>query len=213
MFNEPYMRQLFKALNPNYDPPDRRTIGGSILNNCYSEIQRQVNVEFSQMQYINVIFDESTNIRNHRVFNISLSDDTRSFYYTSEIIQAKRLDAHTIARLILDKLEELLPVISSWKNINSFATNTCSTMRKVWKIIQQDKRIPTVFCIPCDFHGLQLVIKDLLDLRSIGEVFLIASSIISHFRSSPKQYAAMQNVMNLEGPREPMPLATQARVE
>ena len=50
-----------------------------------------------------------------------------------------------------------------------------------------DQHFQHAFFILCDSHGLQLLIKDLLHLPSMQEVFTAASNIVTYFQSSPKQ--------------------------
>jgi hypothetical protein len=47
--------------------------------------------------------------------------------------------------------------------VNSIATDTCPTMSAVWEITRKDPSLKHVLFVPCDAHGLQLVVKDMLD--------------------------------------------------
>ena len=53
------------------------------------------------------------------------------------------------------------------------------------------------FMIPCDFHGLQLITKDIVDPKSskvprAKEVFRSALEVVVFFLHSPLEYARMQ---------------------
>ena len=68
--------------------------------------------------------------------------------------------------------------------INSIATDTCSTMLKVWEILEQFDEFKHCLFIPCDSHGLQLLIKDLLDLSVFEELHDKIQTIAKAFKNS-----------------------------
>lgn len=192
IFSDPYMKRLLKGLNPSFKIPSRHTISTTLLDSCYNEVQSRVHEKIRRIRYLNVIYDESTTIDNKRTLNISLAELGQSYYLTSEEIPAGSFDAEKIASTLLGKLEQLMPSEFDWSCINSFATDTCSTMKKVWSILKQDSRVGHAFTIHCDSHGIQLVLKDILDLKSIKEVFEPAAKVVDYFRHSPKQYAFLR---------------------
>lgn len=67
-------------------------------------------------------------------------------------------------------------------------------MRSTWADLQQRPQFSHVFMVPCDSHGLQLLIKDLLTLPSIDVVFKKCQSIISHFNHSPLQLSILRAI-------------------
>jgi hypothetical protein len=66
LFNDEAMIDLLHTFVPHYNPPDRRTIADSILTECYENLQTKVNTKLAKEQYINVVFDETSNVRNQR---------------------------------------------------------------------------------------------------------------------------------------------------
>ena len=83
---------------------------------------------------------------------------------------------------------------SIWSRVTSFTTDTCNVMKAAWQIMRQDPRIQKSFFIPCDSHGIQLLVKDILTLPTVHETFSGVSSVVSYFRSSPKQWAILQGM-------------------
>jgi hypothetical protein len=62
----------------------------------------------------------------------------------------------------------------------SFATDTCSTNQNSWTRLLNIPETKHVILVPCDSHGLQLLIKDLLtSVPSINAVWLKASNIVN----------------------------------
>jgi hypothetical protein len=55
------------------------------------------------------------------------------------------------------------------------------------------------FFVPCDSHGLQLLIKDILESQPFCDVITKAQTIVSSFHQAAKQYAILQTMQ--EKPR------------
>jgi hypothetical protein len=84
-------------------------------------------------------------------------------------------------------------VKGDFRRINAVATDTCNAMRAVWKLIGADPRTSHVFCVPCDSHGLQLLIQDLLSkIPPLKEVKTAAEHIVASFKHAPLQYAILK---------------------
>jgi hypothetical protein len=78
-------------------------------------------------------------------------------------------------------------------------------MRASWKNIEQDPRSKHVITVPCDSHGLQLLIKDILQLPNIKKIWQIAANIVAGFKNASKQYAFLRVEQQKEyGKRKPM---------
>ncbi|KAE8549030.1 hypothetical protein EYB25_007545 [Talaromyces marneffei] len=98
----------------------------------------------------------------------------------------------TIADWIVEQAGIL--VDGRYERLNALTTDTCSTMRSTWADLQQRPQFSHVFMVPCDSHGLQLLIKDLLTLPSIDVVFKKCQSRISHFNHSPLQLSILRAI-------------------
>lgn len=199
---EDAMREFISLLNPFYNPPNRKTIASTVLDNCYEVLKKQVEARIQDFRYLTVVFDETTTLQHNRIINLSFSVQNQSFYYCSDNMGDATLDAQTIADWVFDKLgifleSQALTSTSisklAWEKINAFTTDTCSTMKSVWQRLGAKPELRHSFFIPCDSHGLQLLIKDLLFLPSIRQIFSVATNVVSFFRSSPKQYAILRS--------------------
>lgn len=74
-----------------------------------------------------------------------------------------RHTAENLANWALGQIEQI--VGSDWRRVISYISDTCSTMRSVWRILEMDPRMSHVLFVPCDSHGLQLLIKDFLNIE------------------------------------------------
>ena len=135
-----------------------------------------------------IVTDESTNIANYRIINTSIVIDSGvSIYHLNKEVEegkirAKELAAHTIkeAKDIIggDLLKWTAVTLDTYVIIRAFGGVLAKILEAVY-----------VIPILCNSHGLQLIIKDLLQLPSIKKIFDEASAIVNLFQHSSKQYS------------------------
>jgi hypothetical protein len=65
-------------------------------------------------------------------------------------------------------------------------------MRSFWKKLEKDPRLTHAFFIPCDSHGLQLLIKDLLKVPLFKDIHRKCKAIAKGLRKAKKQYAILR---------------------
>jgi hypothetical protein len=83
-------------------------------------------------------------------------------------------------------------VNGEYGGINAVATDKCNDMRAVWRIVGNDPRTLQVFCVPCDSHGLQLLMQDILcKIEPVRRIRLAAEHIVASFHHAPLQYALL----------------------
>ena len=71
----------------------------------------------------------------------------------------------------------------------------CSTQRKAARILASRQEYQKVFFIFCDSHGLQLLIKNIVELLWFNAIFRNVQAIIAAFTGSLKQLGLLQNCM------------------
>ena len=131
---------------------------------------------------------------------MTITTPTMSWFLHLHDMEDKTLDAPTISSWILKRLHNLLLQLDDvvdWKRINSISTDTCSVMKSVWQNLATTSELKHAFMIPCDSHGLQLIMKDIVDPKAskvpqAKEVFRTALEIVVFFHRSPLEYARMQ---------------------
>ena len=92
-------------------------------------------------------------------------------------------------KVLTNWLQEVYGPDAKLPFINSVATDTCSTMRSFWTKLGVNPRYKLSFFVPCDSHGLQLLIRD---------NFAECNGIVAHFSSSHKQLALLRSYMVAE---------------
>ena len=194
--DDPYFWDILNELNEDYTPPTWQDIAGKILQDSYLMIKNQVDCEIALEQHINIVMDESTNIQFNRIMNVSVSTDRGVFHWKSRDIGARNMTAESCAEFITEEL--WLMTKNNLSRINSMSTDTCATMRKTWRVLKNYSELKHVFFIPCNSHGLQLAMKDLLQkhkkrpLTEIQHTFNQALAIVTNFWKAPKQLALLR---------------------
>jgi hypothetical protein len=132
------------------------------------------------------VTDESTDVSGRRIINTSAITNNGNCYYISNIEpEPGKLRAEELVEYAVETAKRIthgdLSKVASW------TTDTCATMRSMWKKFEQILALKHVFTAPCDSHGLQLVIKDLLKRPTIELVFKDALQIVNGIRNAGKQ--------------------------
>ena len=179
MYENAFGRQFLKALNPASKPPSRKFLAGYLLNSAYNIVKKCTDELIAAMPNINVSSDESSNVKSARICNISVHSESGSLYYLSEDIRAKQMNAVNNADWLRTHLLHLSNHNPS--HINSVTTDTCSTMLSMWEQLESYDDFKHCLFIPCGSHGIQLLIKNVLELPSFSSVIKEAQTLVKAF--------------------------------
>jgi hypothetical protein len=180
---------IISATDNLYRPPNRLHIGGDLLDQQYTEVKGKVDALLCGQEYLNFVLDESTNISSQRIINLSVVIPRYgSIFIANESVGRQDLTASFFANWFIQRVSEY-----NLARISSLTTDTCATMRNTWTGLEKLDILSHTIFIPCDSHGLQLLIKDLLDQPRIAEVLKKAHSIVTGFHFAKKQYSILQS--------------------
>jgi hypothetical protein len=203
MFETPQWEDFFKRLK--FDIPSRQRLSGDLLRSCYADVKDQVLAVAAAEEHIQIISDGSSNIAKIRVENVSFMAGGISYYWKSTGIGAIRAGSDwTLDHLKGQALEITMGNLKKW---TAFSSDTNNTQRRCWELIARDAELAHVHNIPCESHGHQLSIKDILfpgKDRSHNQITSKISqfwkdgpmALVSYFRSSDKQLAFLRGVMS-----------------
>jgi hypothetical protein len=201
LYEDPAMQEFIRKLQPDFTPPSAKTIGGRLLDLCYDETFNEVLDAIKRSENgINISMDESSTSVRDRIINYSIiTSNGRSHCMKLELVDAGASTAERQAEWLdkaIDTLEkafkERFGQQGGFPLINSVGTDTCTTMRSLWGKLHQRNRFTNTFFIPCDSHGLQLLVKDILCHPLFSETMILSSHIASHFRNCHKQLALLR---------------------
>jgi Protein of unknown function (DUF 659)/hAT family C-terminal dimerisation region len=193
MFMEPYMKDFILNLEPAFEVPSNRTFATTVLDLCYEETRAEVFDVLRRSHFLNVSLDESSNIKRDRIINICILTNFGPFCLRYELVGVGTSSAERIAEWLVKQLEILEKDIGQkLPRINSLTTDTCSTMRSLWELLRTYDRFKYALFVPCDSHGLQLLIKDIISHNMFKDTMKKAQDIVVHFRKSHKQLALLR---------------------
>lgn len=192
LYKDRYMKKFLAGVSQNtYEPPSERQIAGDLLEKCYKNVTSQVNQQIARTLSYNFTLDESTDINHNRIINLSVViPPFGSFFLANIPVEDDTLDSQYILDFFFLHADKW--VNGDYTRINAIATDTCAVMRSFWRKAAKDPRMRHAFYIPCDSHGLQLLVKDILKLSEFKDVHKHCKAIAKGFRKAKKQYAILR---------------------
>jgi Protein of unknown function (DUF 659) len=128
----------------------------------------------------------------NRLANYSvLTPDGQSFYWKTVNVKDKTMSAENMVEEVVETAKEISK--GSLSKFVSLAMDTCPRNLKAFDILSDRFETRHMFMVPCESHGLQLLIKDILEkLSFINSVWKKASLLVNFLRNAPKQYAYLR---------------------
>ncbi len=189
------IRDSYWRINPLFRFPTRHEIATTLLDAQYQRTSTAVQALVRSEPFLNFSIDESTNIRRERIQNLCINCPTYgAFYQLSESLEDRTMDARGCADWAIKAMEEAKGE-RSWSELNSLVTDTCATQMNAALLISQSPNLKHLFLISCDSHGLQLLIKDIVQTSRFSELFAQAQDVVQAFSTSPKQLAILRQHM------------------
>jgi hypothetical protein len=111
----------------------------------------------------------------------------RAYYWKTLDVQEVELTAQGHYSFLLPILCELTG--GKLLKINSFTTDTCSTMRATYRLLRATPKLAHYFITLCNSHSLQLLIKDIIELPQFLPFYRDTTIVITAFSTSKKQWA------------------------
>jgi RecB family endonuclease NucS len=201
MYKSREMEAAFAKLG-SYKPPSRKKVGGSLSDTLKQEVRQRVRNEiWKPGDTINIVADGSTNINGNCIQNVSLvTMDGLSFHWNSIDIKDIQETAEEVTKVIMDQIVNMTD--GDFSRVNSFASDTCNTMKATWECISRDPRLKEAFMVPCDSHGIQLAVKDILKLDEAASVFAQGNIIVEKFHKAPLQLSRLRVIIKREYEKE-----------
>jgi len=189
-----HLAPILKRFYPTVKLPTGNQISRTFLPRLYKRLQKQVCKHVNDATLLNLIADESNNIRRQRVQNLCVNIPGHgAFYWDSEIVNGDTCDGDWHA----DWLDHRFQTVSNGETsrINSVSMDTCPTQMKASRILGARPAYKHVFFVPCSSHGLQLLIKDVITIPWFSERVKQAQAIVTAFTSASKQLAILRDLM------------------
>ena len=177
-------------MNPAWKIPSAKLFGGVLLDEIYGKMKIDVHAAVDTCTYLNYVTDGSSNISHERIVNLSVHTQMGVFQLESEEIPAIKHSAPELAKWAHAKA--IFWSRGQTQRHNSWATDTASVMRAFWREMGQLPEWKHTLFVPCDSHGLQLLMKHISELSWFKDVFKRAQHVVSYFHKAEKQLALLR---------------------
>lgn len=191
-FEHSAVQAFLYRLRPAYKLPGRARLSTTLLEDSYESVKEEVEEHLDKQDNLCISFDESNDVSNHRIMNISVTTERGAFYHENIDLGTATVNAEFCVEQIKERA--LLITKGQLERINSVSTDTCETMLKTARLLQAIPSFQHTFMVPCDPHGLQLLIQDICESSMFHRVMKQADEIVSHFKSAKKQYQILKDL-------------------
>lgn len=189
------LRNSYRLLNPAVEFPSRKELSTTLLDKQYELTMSKVYKRLDSEPLLNFSIDETSNICRQRIQNVCIN--TRSygaFYGFSEDIKDQTMNAEHSADWAIGAMKRLKRN-RPWSELNSLVMDTCNLQRSAGQKLLEHSELKHMFLVGCDSHGIQLLIKDLLNTKFFGDVFQQAQGVVAAITNSPKQLGILREKM------------------
>ncbi|KAH6571036.1 hypothetical protein BASA60_007375 [Batrachochytrium salamandrivorans] len=151
---EENLLSAFRICRPDIVLPDRKKLGGALLDSCYAKVKSVVDNHIEEMKLNACLTSDAwSNIKNEPIVNYMLISDSSTFFLESVSTGEQSHDAKWIA-------QDMGRIIDSLAGkVCGAVTDNTTTNRSAWSMLK--KKYPSLFFQGCASHGLHLLVKDI----------------------------------------------------
>lgn len=168
------MKDFVKSLNPDYADsiPSSKALSGSLLDQQFAKCSKVLENIMEAKENLSLISDGWTNVRGDHIVNFCIkAPNQKPFFYTSINTSGIAQNARAVADSIISVIEQL-----GFEKFNCVITDNAPVMRAAWKLIEE--KFPHISAYGCAAHGINLLIKDVLDTTENSKTIKEADKII-----------------------------------
>lgn len=189
-----YYKEMVAAIQAapaNYTPPNAAKIAGTLLDACYNTMKKDLNGRDPDgtlkskfgATYISDGWDSVDHLPLVNSAFICANDGGQ--YWRSVDTSGQTKSADYLASLMIADIYDF-----GCLNVVMVVTDTCSTMKKVWEIVEDE--FPWISILPCQPHVISLLMKDVASLPEVKKTASISNTIISWFSHHHKPLAILR---------------------
>ena len=170
-----------KSLNPAYTPPTRKTISTTLFDKFYNNRFNKLQEFLQPAANLTLVTDRWSNICQDHIVNFVFvkqnpSSTTECYFYKS--IYTNRICQ--ISQQIYSDIKSIIEEVGPNK-FCAVVTDNCSSMQGAWDLIETN--YPFIFANGCAAHVINLLIKDIFQIRDHIETLEKAKDIIKFIRN------------------------------
>lgn len=161
----------------DWKPPTRKTLAGPCLQNLARALRREeAPLRQAVLQFCGTVLSDGwdTVDRLHLINQLVGNSQGIFFDGTVELQADDHEDAKFVAGVFASLVDRTGPL-----SIIQVCSDTCSTMKAAWKIIEA--KYPWITATPCGTHVLNLELKDLAKIKEVKETITKVKSVLNLF--------------------------------
>lgn len=189
-------KDFVKSVNPVYASslPSARKLAGPLLDAQYKKCFKLLQETIETSENLILISDGWTNIRGDHIVNFCIkAPGQKPFFHSSINTSGLTQNAIAVADAICNVIEEV-----GADKFSCVVTDNAAVMRAAWKIIEQ--KYPHISAMGCAAHGVNLLIKDILDTTNFIKIIKDSEKIIKFITNhhiAKAKYDEMRKLMNV----------------
>jgi hypothetical protein len=126
MFDTPEWGAFFTVVG--FKIPDRHTIADMILDQYYTKVKDDILNVFDSFLFLSMVSDESTNIKGHRIENVSVICKGISYNWSNESLEDKSALAENTVLSCKEKAIEF--TYGNLNRLSAFCLDICPIIQK-----------------------------------------------------------------------------------
>lgn len=185
-----YWIDVFKTLRPSLPLPSRFVLSNSLLNQIYNDVEISVKSHIENAEFIGIQCDVLTNSRNESIMNFIITTPKPVFYKTLTTDDNRPTDEY-----ICNKLSEIFGTVGI-NRIVGCVTDNSRYMIKATQLLEEKYCEYPISYYGCAAHILNLLIQDLVKLKSVTVVVNSAKSVINSIKEKTILSVLFQRIQN-----------------
>ncbi|XP_033988379.1 uncharacterized protein LOC117484064 [Trematomus bernacchii] len=175
-----YWKTFLNVLQPAYTPPTRHALSTNLLDDEFNRVQTKVKQTIDKADCISVISDGWSNIRGQGIINYIVTTPQPVFYKSVDT----KDNRHT-GQYIADELKVIINDLGPEK-VFALVTDNAANMKVAWAHVEET--YPHITTIGCAAHTLNLLLKDIMALKTMDTLYKRAKQIVKYVKG--KQVAS-----------------------
>ena len=186
------MVRAIQSAPTGWKPPCRKKLAGPLLDTCHSQMQKDLADRdpeglLAEKFGVAVTSDGWESVDHLPLINSAyITANNGGTYLRSVDTSGELKNAEYCAALMLIDIYSI-----GVTNVIMVVTDTCSTMRKAWALIEDE--IPWICCLPCVPHVVSLLMKDIAKIPEVAKVIADEGKVVTWFSNHHKPLAILRS--------------------
>jgi hypothetical protein len=175
MADNPTWRETVKMLRPGYEPPNRKDIGGALLDSVHADLFSNMKNDLKNKN-VTLMQDGWSDIHNTPVIATSLQANEKSYFFSAIETGTNKKTAAYCTSIALNAIEEAERELEC--SISAIVTDNEKKMEVMKQNVKEVK--PDIITYGCSAHWLNLLGKDITPSPVINQIVEINKYFRNH---------------------------------